>query len=157
MKYPFTKQNQVSIFGKLNTLDWTAFNLELDKWEQGQRGYLTVQKEQLPKTIPQLAYYYAVILPTGFEAMAENDKVCLEFSVGDKTAKIPLTLDSVDLFFKARYAEYRGVYLDKAEMSKEQCADFEDFVIQWLATWLNCHVPPADLNWRDRPQPTKKE
>jgi len=147
MRYSFTKRNHGSVFGRLVGLNWTELTAEIDKWEAGAKGYLTVQKEGVPKSRSQLAYYYAVILPIGLKSMAENDEVCLEFRIRDKMAKLPLTIDTLDLFFKTRYADYRGVYVDKREMDKARCSDFMDFAIKWLYRWLDCVVPPPDLNW----------
>lgn len=147
-KFKFIKQNRLSVFERFGSLDWNAIATVLDGWQAGQAGYLTLHKESKPKSCEQLGYYYAVILPIVFDAFKDSGDVDIEIHVKDKKLALPLTADSVDWFLKLNYAQYNDEYKDKADMNKAECAAFEDWVIRWLAKWMNVHVPPADTNWK---------
>ena len=75
----------------------------------------------------------------------------------DKIVKIPLTEKNLDTFLKLRFAEYDGEYIDKADMTKDKCSQFESWAIDWLAEWMNCHIPKADTGWQSKPQPEKED
>lgn len=128
----------------------------LDGWKEGQRGIMSVTKESNPKTLEQLGYYHAVILPVALKAFKEDEHMSLQINIGGKIVEMPLSKEYLDLFLKMKFAEYDGQYTDKSEMSKLKCSEFESFVIKWLAKWFNCHVPLADKAWRDKPQPEKE-
>ena len=152
MDFHFLKRNRISVFERFNGLDLSSIATFLDKWKDGQEGTLTLKKKGKRKSPEQLGYYYAVILPAAFEDFKESGDVALEIWFGpEKKRKLPLTLTNVDFFFKIQYAEYNeGVYLDKADMDMAECAAFETYVIKWLATWRNIHIPPADKDWRSK-------
>ena len=148
MKLPFTKTNQLAVLERLGGLDWMQLGAELESWEDGQEGTLELKKKRQPKSSAQLGYYYAVILPVAFEAFKENGDLDLIVRVNKKDYTIPLSKETVDLFLKQRYAPWKGVYKDKADMSMSECAKFEDWAILWLAKYMGCCIPPADVNWR---------
>ena len=154
MDFNFTKANRLSVFERFNGLDLTSIATFLDKWKDGQEGTLTLKKKGKRKSPEMLGYYYAVILPTAFDDFKSTGDVTIEIQIGEeKKVKLPLTLKSVDFFFKIQYAGYNsGVYLDKADMDMAECAAFETYVIKWLAEWRNVHVPPADKDWKSNSQ-----
>ncbi len=149
MDFPFTKTNRHTITEMLGNLDWVAIGKLVSGYKNGQKCKLSIVKVSKPKSLEQLGYYYAVILPQAVEAFAENEDYSLLIKVGDKEIEVELTLENMDNFLKLRYAAMTGEFVNKAEMNMAECSAFEDFCIKWLATWLNCHVPPADPNWRN--------
>jgi hypothetical protein len=148
-KIPFIKRNRISVFERFE-INWSDVATELDSWKDGQRGYLNLTKRSLPKSPEQLGYYYAVILPTAYEAFKKaSADVSLVLHFKGKETKVDLNERTVDMFLKIRYAEYIGYYKDKADMNMAECSAYEDWAIKWLATWLNCHIPQADKNWNE--------
>ena len=151
MKLPFTKTNRLSVIEMFGNLDWDAMGKLLNGWKDGQRGHLQIIKESKPKSSEQLGYYYAVILPTATKAFQDDDDTELIIFIKDKQIVLPCNKKTVDVLLKLRYAEKTGKYVDKGEMDMAECSAFEDWVIRWLAKYMNCHIPLADPNWRDRP------
>jgi hypothetical protein len=149
LKIPFIKLNRTSVFERLQ-INWSDVATELDKWKDGQRGFLHLTKRSNPKSLEQLAYYYAVILPTAYEAFKkESADVSLVLHFKGKETKVDLNEKTVDMFLKIRYSEFIGEYKDKGDMSMAECSGYEDWAIKWCATWLNTHIPPADKNWAE--------
>ena len=148
IKYSFIKTNATSVFHMLTGFNFNELAQELKNWKDGTRGYVTVHKEGKPKSREQLSYYYAVILPVAWQAFKDNGEIDIEIHVKDKRISLPLSEDNVDLFLKKNYAEFAGEYKDKADMTLTECSAFEDYVIKWLARWLDVHVPPANANWK---------
>jgi len=150
-QFAFTKQDRHSVYEKLDGLDWSGIATTLDGWKPGQRGYIEITKRGNRKSTNQLGYYYGKILPMALEDFKKDQGVTLNFNIGEKMVTLPLSLETVDWFLKIQYAEYNeGEYKDKADMDMAECAAFEDYVIKWLYTWRNVHVPPADKNWKQK-------
>lgn len=104
--------------------------------------YLTFTKRKgAPKTLEQLGYYYAVIIPTVYNQMVEDGHERFVVKVGAKFKEIPLTTDVVDLLLKESCAFDEK---SKAKMSKEECSQFIDRCIRWAARWLSCVIPPPE-------------
>ena len=150
-EHDFVKRNAITVIHQLGDIDWSAIADEILTWEVGTKGYITITKRGKKKSRDQLGYYYAAILPEAFKNFKTDQGVTLNFNIGEKMVTLPLSLESVDLFFKLNYASYNeGEYKDKAEMNMAECAAFEDYCIKWLATWRNVHVPSADREWRSK-------
>ena len=147
MDFFFTKTSRFnSVFSKMTGLDWSIISTHLDGYNDGQAGKLSITKVSKPKSLEQLGYYYAVILPEAVKAFEKNEDYSLVMQLGDKQIEVELTLKNMDNFMKLRYAAKTGIYVDKAEMDMAECSEFEDWVIKWLATWFNCQVPKANPN-----------
>lgn len=156
IKLPFIKRNRTSVFEQID-INWSLVAESMSKWPDGTQGWLNLSKKGRTKSLEQLGYYYAVILPTAVQAFSDNGDFSLTLNFKDKAVEVELTKANVDMFLKLRYSERLGVYKDKADMSMGECAAYEDWCIQWLAQWLNCHIPPADTNWRkDNPELRKE-
>ncbi len=149
MDFFFTKTNLPSAIGMLGGIDWNMIGQVLKGYKAGQKCKLSIVKVSKPKSLEQLGYYYAVILPEAVKAFAANEDYSLLIKLGDKEIKVELTLENMDYFLKLRYAAKTGVYVNKAEMNMAECAEYESWCINWLATWLKCHIPFADQNWRN--------
>ncbi len=150
MDFPFTKTNRISVFAKLAGIDWGIISTLLDGWKDGQLGKLSITKVSKPKSLEQLGYYYAVILPEAVKAFEANEDYSLMMQLGDKQIEVELNLKNMDNFLKLRYAALTGVYMDKAEMDMAECSAFEDWVIKWLATWFRCQIAPPDRQWAEK-------
>jgi len=104
--------------------------------------YLTITKRKgAPKTLEQLGYYFAVIVPTVYNQMVEDGHERFVVNIGGRFKEIPLTKDVVDLLLKEACAFDEK---SKAKMSKEECSAFIDRCIRWSATYLHCVIPPPD-------------
>jgi len=104
--------------------------------------YITIHKVKgSPKTLEQLGYYYAVIVPTAFKQMVEDGNEKMVVKVGDKFKEVPLTEDVVDLLLKEACAKFDGKKVTlKRNMSKLECSEFID---RWYTFELDdrkgCH------------------
>jgi hypothetical protein len=99
-------------------------------------------KAVAPKTLAQLAYYYAVIIPTALSQMQEDGNGTKTIKVGSREKLLPLDKDDIDKILKDACATK-----DKGRMSMEEASEFIERCILWCATWLGCVIPPADKNW----------
>ena len=149
IKFPFIKTNRVSIFESLSGLEWNDVKTVLSGWKDGTRGYLTLHKERLPKSLEQLGYYYGRILPDAVTAFEQNQDFSLVVEHKGKRIEMELNLANMDLFLKTRYAAKTGKYVTKGEMDMAECSAFENWAIGWIAQWLDFQIPPADKNWRN--------
>ncbi len=147
-KHSFIKQNRTRVFERFGNLNWSLVSTQLDSWRDGQDGYLSITKKGKSKSREQLGWYYAVILPVAFEAFKDNGDFTLTLNYKDKSIKVDLTKETVDMFLKLRYADVIGEYKDKENMLMAECAAYEDWCVKWLSVWLNCHIPPPDSQWR---------
>ena len=93
------------------------------------------------KTLEQLGYYYAVIIPTVHRQLVEDGNETFVVNIGGKFREVPLTVDVVDLLLKEACAFSEK---SKAKMSMEECSEFIDRCIRWAARWLSCVIPPPD-------------
>lgn len=120
-----------------------------DAYAQGKKDgdyHITIHKTKgTPKTLEQLGYYYAVIVPTAFRQMVEDGNEMIVVKIGDRLKEIPLTKDVVDAIFKESYRQARGLkeFL-KRNATKEECSDFMSFTIRWCARYLGCVIPEPD-------------
>lgn len=117
---------------------WQAFLAGL----QNGNYYLTITKRKgEPKTIPQLAYYFAVIIPTVYQQLIDDGNERFVIKIGNRFREVPLTKDVVDLMLKEACAFEEK---SKAKMSKEECSAFIDRCIRWAARWLGCVIPEPE-------------
>jgi hypothetical protein len=70
----------------------------------------------------------------------------LSMDFGDKKIEVELTRDNMDNFLKLRYAAMTGRYQDKADMDMAECSAFENWCVDWMATWLKVQVPPPSTD-----------
>lgn len=99
-------------------------------------------KAVAPKTLAQLAYYYAVIIPTALRQMREGGNDTYVVMIGSRAKKMPLDKDIVDRILKeACMVESKG------RMSIEEASEFIEQCIKWCARYLGCVIPPANKDW----------
>ena len=161
MDFNFTKTNRLSVFEMIFGIDWALVKKLLDGWKDGTMGVLSIKKKGVPKSSKQLGWYYAKqkngskggILQHAVDAFRKSEDLSLTMDFGDKKIEVELTRDNMDNFLKLRYAAMTGKYMDKGEMNMEECSAFEDWCIGWVATWLNCQIPPSDPDWNQKEKP----
>ena len=95
-----------------------------------------------PKTLAQLAYYYAVIIPTVLRQMQEDGNNTYVVMIGGRAKEMPLDKDIVDRILKGAC-----MVKNKSQMSIEEASEFLERCIRWCARYLGCVIPPADKNW----------
>lgn len=141
---------QPEFYGKINK-GWFLFNKPkvFRAYTQGLKDgdyYIVLHKQKgSPKTLEQLGYYYAVIVPTAFKQMVEDGNEKMVIKVGGKFKEVPITEDVVDLLLKEACAKLDGKKVTlKRNMSKQECSEFIDRVIRWCARWLHCVIPEPD-------------
>lgn len=121
-----------------------------DAYAQGLKDdnyYIVLHKAKgPPKTLEQLAYYYAVVVPTAFKQMKEDGNTTIVVNTGNKRFKeLPLTEEIVDQLLKEACAKFDGKDVTlKRNMSKQECMEFLDKAIRWCARYLHCVIPPPD-------------
>ena len=95
-----------------------------------------------PKTLPQLGYYYAVIVPHALKAMKEHGWDTYTIQIAGNTKELPMCKEVVDYILKDACAWEEK---SKANMDKQECSRFIDRCIQWCARYLGCVIPsPPD-------------
>lgn len=144
-----------TILAVLEGLDTIGLAKMFNSWNSGTAGYITVHRVGRRKSPQELGYYYSVILPMAFDAMKEKQLeedggISVDVTINGKRLELPLTEKVTDTILKWRYGAWEGEYADKGDMNMAQCAAFMDWCIKWLATHYNCHVPPADPNWKNK-------
>lgn len=105
--------------------------------------YLELHKSKgPPKTLEQLAYYYAVIIPTAYKQMVEDGNDSIIVKIGGGFIEVPLTEEVVDRLLKEQCAKFDGEkVINKADMTIEQASEFIDKCIRWCAEKLHCVIP----------------
>ena len=81
LKHKFTKSNRTSVFEMFGGIEWQPIHQELERWENGTNGYITLHKEGKLKSAEQLGYYYGKILPMAFENFKEDHLSKINFSI----------------------------------------------------------------------------
>lgn len=119
--------------------------LVFDAYVSGQKDgdyYIALHKVRgAPKTLEQLGYYYAVIVPTVYRQMKEDGNETFVVKIGKKFKEVPLTADIVDLLLKEACAFDEKL---KRNMTMAQCSEFIDRTIRWSAKWLGVVIPEPD-------------
>ena len=110
--------------------------------------YATLHKVRgSPKTLEQLGYFHAVVVPTILKQMVENGNRTVKFELNGKVKEIPLTGDMVVAMMKEVWAKSKGVKVkSKADMTKAEASELIDISIEWAARYLGCSIPePSKL------------
>lgn len=134
--------------GRIESGKWSLNREQVfNAYVQGQPDgdyYIEMRKAKgTSKTLEQLGYYYAVIIPTVYRQLVDDGNETFVVKIGSKFREVPLTKDIVDLLLKEACAFSEK---SKAKMSMEECSAFIDRCIRWAARWLGCVIPPPDTN-----------
>ena len=97
------------------------------------------------KTLPQLGYYYAVVLPIIWRQLADDGWTITIATGTDYEYERVITHDEADAFLKRQFAQSK-----KRRMSRDELSDFLERCIAFGNGKLKCKIPPADPAWRDK-------
>jgi len=108
--------------------------------------YATLQKVKgSPKTLEQLGYFHAVIVPTVHKQMIADGNRTVKFEMDGRVKELPLTEDMVVAMLKEIWAKSKGVEVkSKADMSKSEASELISISIEWAARYLHCSIPEPD-------------
>ena len=110
--------------------------------------YATLHKVKGPsKTLEQLGYFHAVVVPTAHKQMIEDGNDTVKFIIDGKEKELPLTEDMVVVILKEVWAKSKGVKVkSKADMIKSEASELISISIEWCARYLHCSIPePSKL------------
>jgi hypothetical protein len=127
---------------------WSTYQTLYDSFVAGLKDDATVKvtynEEKSEKTLQQLGYYYAVIIPVVIEALLEkgNDSIAESQLFGYPVPLRPNKL-YVDIMLKQIYGLSTAAFdVSKTTMTIDEMSDFLDFTIKWIAENLGRSVPP---------------
>lgn len=105
--------------------------------------YLELHKVKgSPKTLEQLGYFHAVVVPTAYQQMVEDGNKTVIFEMDGKKKELRLTEDMVVEMFKEIWAKSKGVPVkSKADMTKTEASELISISIEWCARYLHCSIP----------------
>ena len=105
----------------------------------------TFDKSVAPKTLPQMAYYHAVIVPAALKGIIAAGNGTYKVEVGGGVKEFPMDDDMVDKILKgACHVKSKG------RMNMEEASEFIDKCIMWCARYLGCVIPNPDPLWREK-------
>lgn len=98
-----------------------------------------------PKTLEQLGYFHAVIVPTCFKQMIEDGNRTIIVMINGKKKELPLTEDVVIAILKGVWAKKTGVEVkSKADMIMSEASELISISIEWAARYLHCAIPEPE-------------
>lgn len=105
--------------------------------------FLTLHKTKgSPKTLEQLGYFHAVVVPTCFKQMIEDGNDTVSFEMEGKIKELRLTEDMIVEMLKEVWAKSKGVKVkSKADMTKSEASELISISIEWAARYLHCSIP----------------
>lgn len=105
--------------------------------------YATLHKVKgSPKTLEQLGYFHAVVVPTAFKQMVEDGNDTVIFEMEGRKKELRLTEDMVVEMLKEIWAKSKGVKVkSKADMTKTEASELISISIEWCARYLHCSIP----------------
>jgi len=143
---------KVTFYGEITKGVFGLHHREVfDAWVSGQKDgnySMTLTKTVHPKTLAQLAYYYAVIVPSALAQMKADGNDTYVVKIGDKEKVLPIDEDVVDTILKQAC-----MVKSKARMNMEEASEFIDKCIMWCARYLGCVIPNPDKNWKQSSKP----
>ena len=108
--------------------------------------YSTLHKVKgSPKTLEQLGYFHAVVVPTAYKQMVEDGNDTVKFIIDGKEKELPLTEDMVVVILKEVWAKSKSVKVkSKADMTIGEASELISISIEWCARYLHCSIPDAE-------------
>ena len=109
----------------------------------------TLKINKLMKTLPQLGYYHAVMIPVTVEGLIDlgYDTIPGAELFGDLVEE-QTNPTTVDDYFKKLFAKYKGLKKtpSKAKMTVDEFSEFINFILKWLAEKPGIYCPPPKKN-----------
>jgi hypothetical protein len=115
--------------------------------EEGQTVEAKFKVNRPMKTLPQLGYYHAVMLPFAVESFLEmGHDVLYVASVFGHEDEEKTTVESMDKFFKSLYQGYKGLQKAprKRDMSVDEFSEFIEFLLKWMAEKPGIYCPTPE-------------
>ena len=108
--------------------------------------YLELHKVKgSPKTLEQLGYFHAVVVPTAYKQMVEDGNDTVIFEMDGRKKELRLTEDMVVEILKEVWAKANGVEVkSKADMTKAEASELISISIEWCARYLHCTIPEPE-------------
>jgi len=105
-------------------------------------------KRKHDKTMPQLGYWYAVLMPfAAKELRAAGHDELFEVAIGDLKTGVATTDQTTDLLFKTLFAAHKQMpYMRKRDMTDETMSQLIDFTLAWLAKNLGAVAPQPETS-----------
>jgi len=120
----------------------------VDKIEEGQTVEAKFKENRPMKTLPQLGYYHAVMLPFAVEGFLElGHDVLYVASVFGCDDEEKTTVDSMDKYFKGLYQGYKGLKKRprKRDMTVDDFSEFISFLLKWMAEKPGIFCPTPEV------------
>ena len=137
-------------FGKISK-GWFLFNKPkvFRAYTKGLKDgnyYATLHKVKgSSKTLEQLGYFHAVVVPTAHKQMIADGNRTVKFEIGGRVKELPLTEDMVVVMLKEIWAKSKGVKVkSKADMTILEASELIEISIEWAAQYLHCSIPEPD-------------
>ena len=145
--------------GKVKIGNKRVFNSYIAGLDYEDISIIIKKRTGKPKTLPQLGYYYACIVPTVKEELIrQNGSDTITVTVAGYKEEVIIDNAFVDKFLKKHCArmdedgilriavmnDTREIH-SKANMSKMECMMFLDNVINWCARDLHIVIPEPEL------------
>lgn len=115
--------------------------------EDGQTVEAKFKENRPMKTLPQLGFYHAVMLPFAVEAFLEMgyDVLYVASPFGEKDEE-KTTVDSMDKYFKGLYQTYKGLTKRprKRDMTVDEFSEFISFLLKWMAEKPGIYCPTPE-------------
>lgn len=108
--------------------------------------YVTINKVKgSSKTLEQLGYFHAVVVPTAHKQMIAEGNRTVKFEVGGRVKELPLTEDMVVVMLKEVWAKTTGVKIkSKRDMTIGEASELISISIEWCARYLHCSIPEPE-------------
>jgi hypothetical protein len=121
--------------GRLHLAHRRIFDAFVSGLKDGAQGVLRViRRPGRPKTLAQLAYYYAVVLPAIHRQLIADGHECYGVPINQEMA------DDIVKHFCARLRD--GKIVNKRDMTLIEAMEFLDNAIRWAAMTLHIVIPP---------------
>lgn len=141
--------NKITFYGYIEKGRWHWHHKGVfDAYCKGQKdgNYSATLNESVPpKTLPQMAYYYSVIIPAAMKQIkADNDGDSYIVKIGNREKEVEIDEDTVDKILKGACK-----VKSKGRMTMKEASEFIDKCIKWCARYLGIVIPDPDPNWKE--------
>ena len=122
------------------------YNALLSGYPDGQNVKVEMAKARANKTVPQLGYWYARVLPFGVQAFRDAGYASLwTVTVCGCDVTRETDSDSVDLLFKKLYStSIDKPFKGKSKMDESEMSGLIDFALRWMAENLGAVCPAPE-------------
>ena len=114
--------------------------------KEDQTVCIKMQINRPRKTLPQLGYWYGVLIPFTRDELIKLGYNTLELSVREFSTPVDTDVDSVDNLLKSLFQAYKMMPLkpQKRKMTVDDMSELIEFTLKWLADNLGVFAPAPD-------------